>query len=138
MEHLLADIGADDGAAEALPALLRTLRRRGQLRHTSAALRARWCERLTALMRSHRPQQRCAGAALVAESVHQLDEPTFAAFRDAWMGALISMATQRGGDSSSRRHAVGALASLLAATARLPSQRREMAPYAPRVACWSP
>eukprot|EP00962_Isochrysis_galbana_P014360 scaffold4111_cov132-Isochrysis_galbana.AAC.6 len=85
MEHLLADIGADDAAAEALPAVLRTLRRRDQLRHTSAALRARWCERLTALMRSHRPQQRCAGAALAAESVHQLDEPTFAAFRDAWV-----------------------------------------------------
>lgn len=133
MEHLLADIGADDAAAEALPAVLRTLRRRDQLRHTSAALRARWCERLTALMRSHRPQQRCAGAALAAESVHQLDEPTFAAFRDAWVGALISMATQRGGDSSSRRHAAGALAALLAATARFPSQRREMAPHAPRV-----
>lgn len=132
MEHLLADLGADD-AAEALPALLRTLRRRGQLRHTSAALRSRWCERLTALMRSDRQRQRCAGAALAAESVQQLDEPTFAAFRDGWAGALISMATQRGSDASSRRHAAGALASLLAVTARFPSQRREMAPHVPRV-----
>jgi len=133
MEHLLADLAADDEIISATPALLRTLRRRSPLQGCSPALRARWCERMTVLLRGERPALRHAGAMLVAESTRQLDEPTFAAHRDQWVGALSSMAAQRGETSASRQAACGALASLLATAARFPAQKREIAPHAPRL-----